>query len=228
MARILIVEDQADLAAGLRDNLALEGHQAWVCDDGKAALAEIQSGQPDLVILDVMLPNRDGFSILQALRRESCPVPVLMLTARGEETDKVRGLRQGADDYVTKPFGLMELLARVEALLRRTGAGEEPATGRHTVFADVELERASRRVWKAGVAVALTPKEFNLLVQLVDHAGQVISRRRLLKEVWGHRYDIASRTVDTHMAELRRKLECDPARPKYLLTARGAGYWLKV
>ena len=225
MTRILVVEDNPDLAFGLRNNLEIEGYEVEVAEDGIAGLDRARSWEPDLIILDLMLPGIDGFRVLHALRQERRQVPVLMLTARGEETDKVRGLRLGADDYVTKPFGLLELLARVEAVLRRARSGGD-AIQRTEVerIGDIEIDRAARTVHRRGEAVVLTPKEFDLLIALIDRRGKVASRLDLMREVWGHRAAVLSRTVDTHIAELRRKLEVDPSAPRHILTARKAGY----
>lgn len=223
MARILVVEDNPDLAYGLRNNLEIEGHVVSVAEDGLEGLEAARTLSPDLVVLDLMLPGLDGYRVLQALRGEGSQVPVLILTARGEETDKVLGFRLGADDYVTKPFGVLELLARVEAILRRTARGtaaaEPPAS-----FGEVEVDVAARRVVRDGDEVGLTPKEFDLLVALMRREGAVVSRVALMKEVWGHRAAVASRTVDTHVAELRRKLEPEPHNPRHILTVHKAGY----
>ncbi len=224
MSRILVVEDNPDLAFGLRNNLEIEGYEVEVAADGPAGLARARSGRLDLVILDLMLPGLDGFRVLRSLREEGLAIPVLVLTARGEEADKVRGLKLGADDYVTKPFGLLELLARVEALLRRRGGAPRPAPDR---FGAVEVDRATRTVTRAGRAVDLAPKEYALLLALLDRDGAVASRLELMRQVWGYSDAIVSRTVDTHVAELRRKLEADPARPEHILTARKAGYRLR-
>ncbi len=228
MARILVIEDNRDLAEGLRVNLELEQHKVAICTDGARAMITISEQRPELIVLDVMLPNQDGFGILQQLRKRGLAIPVLMLTARGEETDKVRALRLGADDYLTKPFGLLELIARIEALLRRSNQEKPPPVGRKLLFGEVEVDQATRRVWRNGNAVSLTPRETDLLLTLSERPNQVWSRQSLLKKVWGHSVEIASRTVDTHIAELRRKLEDDPANPQYLLTARSAGYWLDL
>ncbi len=228
MALILIVEDNPDLAAGLKANLQLEGHKIHLCTDGRQAMSELLSYRPDLVILDIMLPNKDGFQLLREFREHRNKLPILMLTARGEETDKVRALRGGADDYLTKPFGLMELLARVEALLRRARS-MRPATDQpESLFPGITLNRDIRQVYLDDQPVSLTPKEYDLLLALVDQPNKVMTRQALLRKVWEHQADIATRTVDTHMAELRRKLEADPTKPKFLKTARGSGYWLKV
>ena len=186
-------------------------------------LEAARSQSPDLLILDLMLPGIDGYRVLQTLRGEGVDTPVLILTARGEETDKVLGFRLGADDYVTKPFGVLELLARVEAILRRVRANGEHAPP-CLRFGDVEVEVAAHRVLKGGEDVALTPKEFDLLLALVRREGAVASRVDLMKEVWGHRAAVASRTVDTLVAELRRKLEDEPGEPRHILTVHKAGY----
>ena len=225
MKRILVVEDNPDLAYGLRNNLEIEGYEVEVVDDGTYGLARARSG-PDLVILDLMLPGMDGYRVLRALRDEGRRMPVLILTARGEEADKVRGLRLGADDYVTKPFGVLELLARVEALLRRAAPPGRDGAGPPERFGDVEIVPASRTVLRGGELVCLTPKEFDLLYALVKRRGAVATRMELLSEVWGYSAAVLSRTVDTHVAELRRKLEADPAAPRYILTVRKAGYRL--
>ena len=229
MKRILIIEDNKDLAFGLRSNLGLEGYEVRVAHTGPDGLRQAKVFKPDLVVLDLMLPQMDGFEVLEAMRAAGLAMPVLILSARGEEIDKVRGLRLGADDYVTKPFGLMELIARVEAILRRG----EPSTRSDTdaddasiVVRHIEICPRTRSVKKHGESVDLTPKEFDLLLELVRNEGAVVSRIDLMKTVWGHASTIVSRTVDTHIAELRRKLETDPSRPSLILTVRKAGYRL--
>ncbi len=224
MTRILVIEDNPNLAFGLRNNLEIEGYEVDVATDGEAGLAQARASAPDLVILDLMLPRMDGFRVLRALRGDGLEAPVLVLTARGEEADKVRGLKLGADDYVTKPFGVLELLARVEALLRRAarGAGDAPVLG----VGDLEIAPASRTVRRGGSALTLSPKEFDLLLALVRRRGAFVSRVELLKEVWGYRAGVTSRTVDTHIASLRRKLEPDPGAPRYVITVRSRGYRL--
>ena len=225
MKRILIIEDNKDLAFGLRSNLQMEGYEVRVAATGPDGLQQAQACAPDLVVLDLMLPGMDGFDVLEAMRERDLTMPVLILSARGEEIDKVRGLRLGADDYVSKPFGLMELLARVEAILRRGGhAATEPAGPIR--IGSLEICPRSRSVMRDGELVDLTPKEFDLLLELVRRDGAVVSRVDLMKTVWGHASTIVSRTVDTHVAELRRKLEADPARPALILTVRKAGYRL--
>jgi DNA-binding response OmpR family regulator len=228
MTRVLIVEDNHDLAFGLRNNLEIEGYAVEVAADGPSGLAAARRAQPDLVVLDLMLPGMDGYRVLRQLREDGLGMPVLILTARGEETDKVLGFRLGADDYVTKPFGVLELLARVEALLRRSRP-PSPAAGRTVQrFGEVEVEVSTRSVRRDGRPVALTPMEFDLLVALLRREGAVASRLELLSEVWGHASDVLTRTVDTHIGELRRKLERDPSTPRHILTVRKAGYRLEA
>jgi two-component system alkaline phosphatase synthesis response regulator PhoP len=231
MSRILVIEDNADLAFGLRNNLEIEGYEVEVSGDGAAGLERARRSRPDLVILDLMLPKLDGFRVLKAIRQDALAMPVLILTARGEEADKVRGLKLGADDYVTKPFGVLEILARVEALLRRSSGpagasrpGPPPVTER---FGDVEIDLATRTVARAGKDVEVAPKEYELLVALVSRRGAVVSRLELMREVWGYSDAVITRTIDTHIAELRRKLEADPAAPRHILTVRKVGYRLK-
>jgi DNA-binding response OmpR family regulator len=225
MTRLLIVEDNADLAYGLRNNLEIEGYEVEVAADGRAGLEAAARRPPALVILDLMLPEMDGFRVLRALRQQGQAPPVLILTARGEEADKVRGLRLGADDYVTKPFGLLELLARVEALLRRAAPGGHDAAPALR-FGDVEVDAAARTVRRGGRPVELAPKELDLLLALLRSRGAAVSRLALMTQVWGYSSAVVSRTVDTHVAELRRKLEDTPSAPRHILTVRKDGYRL--
>jgi two-component system response regulator MtrA len=225
--RILLVEDNAELADGIRYNLELEGYAVHVAGDGPAGVEAGRTWAPDLVILDVMLPGMDGFQVLRALREGGSQVPVIMLTARGEETDKVRAFRLDADQYVTKPFGLLELLERVATLLRRARQrGTEPAAGeRHLLrFGEVEVDEAARKVTRAGREVTLTPRAFDLLLALAALRGRVATRHDLLQTVWGHRGRVLTRTVDSHVSELRQKLEADPDNPRHILTVWKAGY----
>jgi len=223
MTRVLIVEDNTDLAYGLRNNLEIEGYAVDVATDGTEGLVRAADAPPDLVILDLMLPGLDGYRVLKALRDRGQQMPVLILTAHGDEADKVRGFRLGADDYVTKPFGLLELMARVAALIRRTARSTTPE-GREQ-FGDVEIDLRTRSVSRHGTLVPLTPMEFDLLVALLRRDGAIAGRLELLQEVWGHTAAVLTRTVDTHIAELRRKLD-DPADPRHILTVRKAGYRL--
>ena len=221
MKQILVIEDNPDLAFGLRNNLEIEGYQVEVAHDGQQGLARARGSRPDLIVLDLMLPGMDGFRILKTYREEGGVAPILVLTARGEESDKVRGLKLGADDYVTKPFGVLELLARVEALLRRSSPGVPSSPIR---FGDVVVDPATRTIRRNGESVSLTPKEFDLLLALINQRGAIVSRLELMTRVWGYQADVLSRTVDTHIAELRRKLERDPATPQHIVTVRKAGY----
>ena len=233
MSRILIVEDNHDLARGLANNLEIEGYAVDVVHDGTDGLARARSTEPSLVILDLALPGLDGYRVLSSLRSEGNDVPVLILTARSEEADKVRGFRYGADDYVTKPFGLLELLGRVNALLRRAGAparasGNGQSSGDRIRFGEIEVRPATHGVYRRGFPVTLRPKEFELLMALVRRGGEIVPRLELLRDVWGYDADVVSRTVDTHVAELRRKLEDDPANPRYIVTVRKAGYRIAI
>ena len=230
MPRLLLVEDNPDLAFGLRTGLEIEGYEVHHAEDGPTGLQMARDLAPDLIILDLTLPGMDGYRVLRTIREEGLEMPVLILTARGEEADKVLGFRIGADDYVVKPCGVLELLARVAALLRRSGRRADvpdPAVAAAQSverFGDVEVYDARRTVLKRGEPVALTPKEFDLLVSLIRRRGAVATRSELLREVWGHRAEVATRTVDIHVAELRRKLENDPAEPRHILTVWKAGY----
>lgn len=234
MSRILVVEDNEDLAFGLRKVLEFEGYEVEVAGDGEGGLEAAGREEPELLILDIMLPNKSGFDVLRELRTSGKRFPILILTARSQESDVVLGFDFGADDYVTKPFSTAELLARVRALLRRVQTGvldKEPerraGTDQVLTFGEVEVSPSTRTVVRSGDGVDLTPKEFDLLVALLERRGAVISRQELLKEVWGYgNADINTRTVDVHLSELRRKLEEDPANPQYILTVRKAGYRL--
>jgi DNA-binding response OmpR family regulator len=230
MHRILIIEDNPDLAFGLRNNLEIEGYGIEVAEDGSKGLVRARASNPDLIILDLMIPGLDGYRVLRTLREEGNSTPVLILSARGEEADKVRGFRLGADDFVTKPFSLLELLARVEALLRRSQGPEkerDPSDEPVYEFGDVAVDTASQRVTRAGEDVPLTYREYRLLLALLERRGAVVSRLDLLKEVWGYRGAVNSRTIDTHIVELRRKLEDNPAQPRHIVTIRKSGYRLQ-
>ncbi len=229
MTKVLVVEDNANLAFGLTRSLESEGYDVESAEDGLRGFEMARTGNPDLVVLDLMLPGMDGYTILKRLRAEGKDVPVLILTARGEEADKVFGFRLGADDYVTKPFSLSELLARVQAILRRAkGPDKSDESAAVEQFGEVSINTLARSVKKGSGEVALTPKEFDLLLALVRRRGAVVSRLELLKEVWGHQAEVMTRTVDIHIAELRRKLEKDPSTPKHILTVWKAGYRLQA
>lgn len=232
MTRVLVVEDNDDLAFAVTTALESEGFEVDVARNGPDGVTRARDGHADLIILDLMLPGFDGYRVIRTLRADGIETPILVLTARGEEADKVKGLRLGADDYVTKPFGAMELLARVEALLRR--AKRSVATPAQTPqaavseFADVQVNRAARTVKRSGELVTLTPKEFDLLIALMDHAGSVVPRSELLSAVWGYSQDVSTRTVDLHVSELRAKLEANPAQPVHIITVRKTGYRFEV
>ncbi len=222
MPRVLIVEDDEAMAAALRDGFTFEGYDVALAKDGAAGLRMATEGAPDIVILDVMLPKKSGLDICKRLRVDGNGAPILMLTARGQEIDKVVGLKSGADDYVTKPFSFMELMARVQAVLRR--AGNHPVAPDTCVFGDVTVDFKRCEAHKSGRPVDLTPLELRLLRFLVDHKGQVIARDRLLDAVWGYDSIPVTRTVDTHIAKLRKTLEDDPADPRFILTVHRVGY----
>lgn len=227
MRRILVIEDNQTLAEGLRINLAHDGYEVRVEASGEKGLAQARHWEPHLVILDIMLPGMEGIEVLRVLRDEGRNVPVLVLSARGSEADRLRGFRHGADDYVVKPFSLPELLARVAAMLRRHAPSDDAhPTPDVWQFADVTVDRATHQVHRNGDGVALRPKEFDLLVALLRREGRVATRAELLDEVWQYEPDVVSRTVDVHILELRRKLESDPGNPKHILTVRKTGYRL--
>ncbi|MDZ7780699.1 MAG: response regulator transcription factor [Gemmatimonadota bacterium] len=228
MAHILLIEDNEDLAFGLRATLEFEGYGVEVAGDGAEGRKLLHEHVPDLVVLDLMLPDADGLTLLGELRNEGARVPVLVLTARGEESDVLMGFDRGADDYVTKPFSTAELLARVRALLRRAHGPEVADHLPVWRFGNVEVNPASGTVLRDGDVVTLAPKEFDLLVALLRRDGAVASRSELLEEVWQYaNARIETRTVDVHVAELRRKLEVDPADPAHILTVRKKGYRLR-
>ena len=223
MTRVLVVEDNEDLAFAVTTALQSEGFDVAVAGTGPDGVARARERDADLIILDLMLPGFDGYRVIRTLRADGIDTPILVLTARGEEADKVKGLRLGADDYVTKPFGAMELLARVDALLRRSRRSA-PAPVPIDHFGEVEINRAARTVKRRGDPVTLTPKEFDLLTALMDRAGAVVPRGDLLRAVWGYSEDVSTRTVDIHVSELRAKLEQNPAQPVHIITVRKTGY----
>lgn len=229
MADILVVEDNRELASAIRYNLEMEGFDVEVAEDGPAGLESARRDPPSLLILDLMLPGLDGFDLLRRLRSEGFEAPVLILSAKGEEADKVRGFRLGADQYLTKPFGLLELLERAKRLLARRGvwSAEQPSAEHEVLsFGDVDVDLDARSVTRAGEPVHLTPKAFQLLVALLRREGKVASRFDLLRDVWGFERPVTSRTVDAHIAELRRELEEDSADPRHIITVWGVGYRL--
>ena len=222
--RILVIEDEPDMLFGLEHNLRYEGYEVATATTGPDGLETWRRMRPDLVILDVMLPGIDGFQVLAAIRREDAEVPVLLLTAKSLEADKVYGLNLGADDYITKPFSIRELLARVQAVLRRSRA--EEAAGHVHAFGDVEVDLDERMVRKQGREVSLSYKEFEVLRVLIENRGMTVTREKLLEDVWGKQDSdsSASRTVDTHIANLRKKIEGDGERARYIRTVHKVGY----
>ncbi|MBI4820009.1 MAG: response regulator transcription factor [Deltaproteobacteria bacterium] len=220
--RILIVEDDESILAGLEMNLVVEGYRVLVARDGRHGIATFENERPDLVLLDIMLPGLNGFEILERIRAKDQTVPVLMLSAKDSEPDKVEGLGLGADDYVTKPFALKELLARINAALRRPRLR---VSATETIrFGEVAVDTHAQKVRRNGIEVPLTAKEYDLLVCLARSNGRVLSRDQILTAVWGHAYEGTERTVDNFVARLRDKLELDPTAPKHIQTVRGVGY----
>jgi DNA-binding response OmpR family regulator len=220
-ARLLLAEDEPVLAMAIADRLRAEDYDVTVSGNGAEALRLAERSPFALLVLDVMLPDVDGFEIVRRLRKSDHRVPVLMLTARTHVADRVAGLKLGADDYLGKPFEMPELLARIEALLRRAGS---PSGGSRIAFGDVVADRATSEVWREGRPVSLTPIELRLLQYFLEHPRALVTRDELLDRVWGYESDVFSRTVDTHIAALRQKLEPSPARPRHFLTVHGAGY----
>ncbi len=220
MKRILIVEDESSLALALEEDLRREGYEVRVVADGEVAAHEGAAGSWDLIVLDVMLPHKDGFEVCRELRRAGVPTPILLLTAKAHEAEKVMGLELGADDYVTKPYSARELRARIKALLRR-GA---PCGAQTYAFGDVELDFVRCELRRAGKPVELTPLEYKLLAAFVRHPGRMLSRQQLLDEVWGPDTFVTDRVVDNQVTNLRKKIEPDPEHPRYIINLRGLGY----
>ena len=224
MSRILVVEDDIAILRGLRDNLTYESYEVLTATDGETGYDLLRRQKPDLVILDLMLPKMSGYEVCRRAREEDITTPILMLTARGDEMDRVLGLDLGADDYVTKPFSVPELMARVRALLRRTAASHAlPDTLR---LGDIEVDFQQYETRKGGKLVRMARKEFGILRHLASRMGEVVTREELLNEVWGHDAFPSTRTVDNHIAVLRAKLEADASAPRHLLTVHGVGYRL--
>jgi len=220
VARILIVEDEPDIALGLEQDLLLEGYDVEVVRDGEAAITRALAGSIDLILLDVMLPRKDGFAVCRELRRAGQRTPIIVLTARSHEAEKVLGLELGADDYVTKPFSPMELRARIKAALRR--GGPEPQQAYR--FGEFEVDMSRFELRSGGKAVDLTPIEFKLLAAFIQNKRNVLTRQQLLDHVWGRDIFVTDRVVDTHVSNLRRKIEADPENPVFLVSIRGVGY----
>ena len=223
MTRILVVEDEPGIALGLEDDLKIEGYEVEVAGDGITALRRARETAFDLIVLDVMLPGKDGFDVCRELRRGGQRTPILMLTAKAQEAEKVLGLELGADDYMTKPFGTHELRARIKALLRRAG-GEQQDQPKSYRFGDIEVDFRRGELRAGGEAVDVTPIEFKLLGVFIRARGRVLSRDQLMDAAWGHGTFASARVVDNHIANLRKKIEPDPAQPRYLRNVRGLGY----
>ena len=221
--QILLVEDEPGLVLSLSDRLAAEGYSVEAVGDGETATEMALNGSFDLMLLDVMLPEKSGMDVCRDLRQKGLETPILMLTARGQIVDKVLGLKLGADDYLTKPFDMMELLARIEALLRRVPIRVDTEMGSYG-FGDIKVDFRSAEVLRGGEPVDLAALEYRLLRYLIEHRGELLSRDKLLDEVWGYDADVYTRTVDQHVASLRRKLEPNPSRPQFILTQHGLGY----
>jgi DNA-binding response OmpR family regulator len=220
-ARILIVDDEPAIVRVVRDELTFEGFQVESAPDGVTGLARAREWRPSVLLLDVMLPGMNGFDVCRELRRECGPIWIIMLTVRNQEVDRVRGLELGADDYVAKPFSLRELVARVKVGLRRETTSTAPDV---LAFGSIEVDLRAHRVRRRGEPIALTRKEFQMLELLLQRRGEVVRREEFLDRIWGKDVFVTPRTVDTHMATLRRKLEADPENPKFLVGVRGVGY----
>jgi len=221
--RVLIVEDEPGLRLTLTDRLGSEGYSVETASDGEAGLARAASGGYDLIVLDVMLPRMNGFDVCRAARQRGVTTPILMLTARGQVVDKVVGLKLGADDYLTKPFETIELMARLEALLRRRPSAPHPG-GETYHFGDIVVDFRRAEVTRAGAAIDLSAREFKLLRHFIEHRGATLSRDALLTDVWGYDEMPLTRTVDVHVAGLRQKIETSPRSPEFILTVHGLGY----
>lgn len=220
--RILIIEDEPAMVAGLRDNFEYEGYEVISAEDGVAGLERVLADDPDLVVLDVMMPRMSGLEVCKQVKARRPSTPVIMLTARGQEIDKVVGLELGADDYVTKPFSIRELMARIKAVLRRVPP--QAAAPEAYRFGDVEVDLRGNEVRRGGSVVELSAKEFALLAYFISHPGETLSRDRLLDAVWGYHNYPNTRTVDTHIVHLRQKLEPNPEEPRFIVTVHGTGY----
>jgi len=223
--RILVIEDEPGIRLAVKDELEFEGFDVELAEDGPGGLAAIRQSRPDLILLDLMLPGRNGFQICEALRAEGLRTPIIVITARNQEADKVRGLELGADDYVTKPLSLAELVARVRAVLRRAG-GDTPSARSGDVLEapPVRIDLRRRQAYKHGAELTLTDTEFRILALLVKRAGEVITRDEFLDQIWGEDVHVTHRTVDTHVAALRRKIEDDVERPACIVSVRNVGY----
>lgn len=224
MSKILIVEDEMSMRIGLKDNLEFEGYAVEIAEDGAQGLEMITNENYDLVLLDVMLPKMSGFDVCKTVRSKNIKTPIIMLTAKGEEIDKVLGLEIGADDYITKPFSLRELMARIKAVLRRYSSDSEPE--KIVQLGKIKLDFHTYNAWEDDAPVALTHKEFEILRYFWENKNKTISRSQLLEDVWGYEQDITTRTIDNFILKLRQKIEDNPSHPKYIITVHGIGYKL--
>ena len=222
MSKILIIEDEPDMVLGLKDNFEFEGYEVLTASDGQTGLERARTQKPDLLILDIMLPKLSGLEVCKTLRAEGFAAPIIMLTARGQEIDKVVGLELGADDYVTKPFSIRELLARVRAILRRTEGGNKRLSRYR--FADIELDFETYRATRGSERLEMSPREFELLRYLIERRGDTVTRDQLLEDVWGYESYPSTRTVDTHIAKLRAKIGDSGSEPRFIMTIHGVGY----
>lgn len=222
MAKILVIEDEPDILMGVKDNLEYEGHEVHTAETGETGLELAREHRPDLIVLDIMLPGANGFQVCKTLRGEGFAGGVIMLTARKEEVDKVRGLNLGADDYVTKPFSVVEFVARVNAVLRRRTQTTEPLSRYR--FDDIELDFLNYQATRGGENLSLTPREFKILRLFVENRGRVISRNELLDKIWGYTIFPTTRTVDNHIVRIRKQIEPNPSTPHYIISVRGVGY----
>jgi DNA-binding response OmpR family regulator len=226
--RILVIEDEPSLSMTIRDELEFEGFEASVVEDGITGLDRIVAETPDLVILDLMLPGKSGFEVCREVRIRGMSTPIIMLTARAQEVDRVKGLELGADDYVIKPFSLAELVARIRAVLRRTQPTSRAEEAEILQIGELKLDVRKQEAFVGGKQIELTHKEFQLLEFLLRHPGEVISRDEFLSRLWGEEIYVTPRNVDTHMASLRKKIEENADQPRYILSVRGAGYKLRA
>ena len=231
MSKILVIEDDSSIRLGLSDTLRAKGYEVTVATRGDEGLQLAEAIEPDLIVLDIMLPDTTGFEVcrrLKASRSPAAQTPVIILSARGAELDRVRGFELGADDYVTKPFSLMELLARIAVVLRRAGKGGGSADPERLTFGDVEIDFTRQRATKGGEPIELPTRAYRILAVFARRAGEVVSRETLLEEAWGYERAVNTRTVDNHLVKLRKLLEDEPDKPRYLLTVHGAGYRLET
>jgi DNA-binding response OmpR family regulator len=224
--KVLVIEDEPDMAMGLRDNLEFEGYEVLTASSGEAGIQLVSREKVACILLDIMLPGMDGFETCQKLRRQAVRAPIIMLTARGQEIDKVRGLELGADDYITKPFGLRELLARIHAVLRRAGSSAAEDFAEEVTISKARVSFASGRITRGKKEMSLGYYEGEILKVLLQNQGNVVERKSLLKEIWGLENEPMNRSVDNHVVSLRRKIEEDPVNPRHILTVHGFGYKL--